>query len=70
MTKREMADHIANELMEELGDFQRKLTVFGERFLQYGNQFADELSETKRIELGNAFKDFLSAMQSIGEEQP
>jgi DNA anti-recombination protein RmuC len=66
MTQAEMANHVANEILEEVADLKRRFVIFGERYIQLGSQFADLITAEKKAELEASFKDFCDTIEAIG----
>lgn len=67
LTRQQMADFFAKEMLDDLDQFVEASRKFAERWCQYGAQYKDDLSLEMRMELDRRAGLALSALKNIGD---
>lgn len=68
MTPEQMADVLADEMMEDLHKIGELLVQFHDRYMQYSERFGHLVSDGKREQVEKALADFYDKLAPLAEE--
>lgn len=69
MTPEQMADALADEMIEDLDKISSMLLQFHDRYMQYSTQFGALVSDKKKEQVEQALIDFYQKMESFVEDE-
>jgi hypothetical protein len=68
MTPEQIADNIANEMIEDLQKLCDQLMQFHDRYMQYSGQFGRLVSDSKRKQVDQALAEFNQKIAPLAGE--
>ena len=68
MSKQLTLDILISEMIEDFDRFGQMAEELSDRWIRYGNQFKDEITDEQRGRIEKAYQNCVKRLEKLGEE--